>query len=381
MQAARPVAVVRRHDLDRLRVAACLLLFPFHTLEVFDQQPAYHIKSASQFVSLEFISRMIAAWHMPLFFLLAGMAAMFVLERQPSLAAFVGGRIRRLLTPLILGLVTIAPAIKYLELRGGRDMSHSGVELVPGWTPPPVFDFYVSFFSGLEVFSWSHLWFLVYLIVLTTSLAPVFAALHRLAPEVCPARALWLIWLPLPLLVAIEVVLRPVWGDLHNLSDDWANISIYVVMMIAGAAMIRWPVLEAQVERQWRIFAVIAVGGLALMLGAWDGVYAGIGRAMANWGVIGVLIGAQPLRWIASLPGEPYLVRSQLSVYVLHHLPLVALAYWLCDAPWPVALRFAAIMLGSIGITFAVYHVAIRPFVAPRRVTTAGAPAITGVRS
>ena len=83
LQAARDRLVVRRPDLDRLRVAACLLLFPFHTIEVFDLQPAYHIKSATQLVSLECVSRMINAWHMPLFFLLAGMAAMHSIERQP----------------------------------------------------------------------------------------------------------------------------------------------------------------------------------------------------------------------------------------------------------------------------------------------------------
>lgn len=379
MQAAKPATVVRRPDLDRLRVAACLLLFPFHTIEVFDLQPAYHIKSATQLVSLEYASRMITAWHMPLFFLLAGMASMYALERQPSLAAFVGGRIRRLLPPLLLGLLTIAPAIKYFELRGGRDMSHSGVELVPGWTTPSIFEYYVSFLSGLEVFSWSHLWFLVYLVLLTVLLAPLLMGLRRLGSRVCETRAPWLIWLPLPLLIAAEVFLRPIWGDLHNLSEDWANITIYVILMIAGAAIVRWPLLEAQINRQWRVFAALGIGGMVLMLVAWDGLFAGMGRATANWGVIGALIGAHPLRWVKPMPGESYLVRSQLSVYVLHHLPLVALAYGLCDAPWPIAIRFAVIMFGSIVITFAVYHVAVRPFLTPRRVNTAGAPAIAGV--
>jgi glucans biosynthesis protein C len=379
LQAVPPAAVARRPDLDRLRVAACLLLFPFHTIEVFDVQPAYHIKSATQFAGLDYVSRMINAWHMPLFFLLAGMAAMYALQRQPSLLAFIGGRLRRLAPPLILGLLTIAPAIKYLELRGGRDMSHSGVELVPGWAAPPLSTFYLSFVSGLEVFSWSHLWFLVYLIILTTLLAPILFGLRRLPAHACEKRASWLIWLPLPLLIAIEVVLRPVWGDLHNLSGDWANLAIYSIMMVAGAAIIRWPVLESQLHRQWRVFALMAVGGLVLMLGAWDGPCAGIGRATADWGVLGVLIGAQPLRWMKPLPGESYLVRSQFSVYVLHHLPLVALAYVLCDVPWPAGVRFTAILAGSIAITFAVYHMAVRPFVAPRRSTVPRSPALAVV--
>ena len=239
LQPASGAHVARRPDLDRLRVAACLLLFPFHTIEVFDVQPAYHIKSATQFIALDYVSRMISAWHMPLFFLLAGMAAMYSIGRGPSLRGFLSGRLSRLMPPLVLGLLTIAPAIKYLELLGGRDMSHSGVELVPGWTAPPLAAFYLSFLSGLEVFSWSHLWFLVYLIILTGLLTPVFFALRGMSLDVSDRVSALLIWLPLPVLLGVEAILRPIWGDLHNLTEDWANVAIYVSMMLAGGALIR----------------------------------------------------------------------------------------------------------------------------------------------
>jgi hypothetical protein len=108
----------RRPDLDRLRVAACLLLFAFHTIEVFDVQPAYHIKSATPLAGLDYVSRTINAWHMPLFFLLAGMAAMYSIMRQPSWLVFVVGRIRRLMPPLILGLLTIARRTGHEPFRG-----------------------------------------------------------------------------------------------------------------------------------------------------------------------------------------------------------------------------------------------------------------------
>jgi glucans biosynthesis protein C len=189
-----------------------------------------------------------------------------------------------------------------------------------------------------------------------------------------------LIWLPLLLVLAVEVILRPVWGDLHNLSGDWANLAIYSIMLVTGAAIVRWPVLEAQMVRQWPVFSAIAVGGIGLMLGAWDGLYAGIGRGMADWGVIGVLIGAQPMRRFGPLPGEAYLVRSQFSIYVLHHLPLVALAFLLCDMSWPIGVRFAAVMFGSIGATFAFYHLAVRPFIVGRDLIARDCPDIAGVR-
>jgi glucans biosynthesis protein C len=355
--AAAPLA--RRHDLDRLRIAACLLLFPFHTLQVFDLHAAYHIKSATQLMGLELISRSINAWHMPLFFVLSGMATMYAL-RSLSPRAFLVDRLRRLLPMLILGLLTIAPIIKYFERLGGRDMTYEGVEIIPNWLAPSFPTFWLQFFSDIDVFSWSHLWYLAYLLVFTVALLPAFVWLQTKA-RLNERDARWLIWLPLPPIIAIELGLRPIWGDIHSFIFDWANIPIFMLLLLAGAALVRFPELEQQLKRQWRSFGLLGALGIAVMLSSDHTQLVGIGRACANFGTIGALIGGAPLLLARAWPGERYLAKAQLPIYVLHHLPLVVLAYYVRDVPWPVAARMAVIMGGAIIVTFAFYHVAVRP--------------------
>jgi glucans biosynthesis protein C len=355
----------RRLDLDRLRIAACLLLFPFHTGQVFDQHQAYHIKSTTQLLSLEYLDRTINAWHMPLFFLLAGMSAIFAIKRNTG-PSFVWDRFRRLLPTLLVALLTIAPAIKYLERLGGRDMTIDGVELVT-WQPQPPLEFYISFMTDIDVFTWTHLWFLAYLLALTALTTPLLLALRR-APDACPLPVERLVWLPVIILVAIELALRPLCGDLHNLITDWANIAVYTTVFITGAAMARWPTLEAEATHQFRAFVGLAVAGVIIMLWAWQGPLANVGRAMADWGTLAAMLGSR--RWLSRPAGavQAYLAQAQLPVYVLHHLPLVALAFLLRDAPLPLVIRFGAIMGGAVVITFTVYHLLIRPLQTQRTV-------------
>jgi glucans biosynthesis protein C len=357
--AASATSPARRPELDRLRIAACLLLFPFHTLQVFDLHQAYHIKSATQLWGLEVISRTINAWHMPLFFALSGMAIMYALRSRSPLALLVN-RCARLLVPLILGLLTIAPLIKYIERLGGRDMTYEGVEIIPNWIAPPFDEFWLNFWSDIDVFSWSHLWYLAYLLLFTGGLLPVLSWLRQCAP-VRADMARILVWLPLPVFALVELLLRSTWGDSHNFIFDWANISIYIALFLGGAMLVQSPDIEIQLRRQWLWFAGLGFAGATLMITADTGALADIGRASANWGGVAALIGGAGVLFQREWPGEAYLAKAQLPIYVLHHAPLVVLAYTVRDLPWPIAVRMPVIMGGAVLISFAFYHVLVRP--------------------
>ena len=64
----------RRRDIDWLRIAAVLLLIPFHTARVFNWEEDFYIKNVpTGVVSQRFID-FVGPWHMSLLFLLAGAA-------------------------------------------------------------------------------------------------------------------------------------------------------------------------------------------------------------------------------------------------------------------------------------------------------------------
>ena len=88
--------VSRRYDIDNLRNIAVLLLILFHTARLFDAEP-WHMKDANIYVAAEVLIDVMNQWHMPLFFLLSGMSALFAFRRRSAgeYAASVSARIRR----------------------------------------------------------------------------------------------------------------------------------------------------------------------------------------------------------------------------------------------------------------------------------------------
>jgi len=155
----------RRPELDLLRITACLIQFPFHTGMVFSHDPLYHIKNAVQLGAFDVITIFLHIWRMPLFFFIAGWAAVTALGSR-TVRAFLGERTMRLGLPFVAGIILIAPPIKYLERLSGRNIKASGIE-----APVPPIDidygtFLYRFFTRINWFSWSHLWFLFYLLLL-----------------------------------------------------------------------------------------------------------------------------------------------------------------------------------------------------------------------
>src|SRR5262245_54641229 len=120
----------RRPDIDWLRVVATYLLFVFHVGKVFDPAPFYHIRNADLSFTMLVVCGFVSLWHMPLFFLLAGWSAASSLDTRGS-RGFVAERLRRLGIPLLAGCVLLAPAIKYVELRSGLDLNHTGLRVAP----------------------------------------------------------------------------------------------------------------------------------------------------------------------------------------------------------------------------------------------------------
>ncbi len=103
----------RRTDLDVLRVVAMLLGIVFHSFMSFMPGP-WPVQDSRQ-NDLFFIP--VAAIHMfrmPLFFLLSGFFAMFILRKQ-GLRGMLRHRARRILLPLLLALITIVPVSNLLR--------------------------------------------------------------------------------------------------------------------------------------------------------------------------------------------------------------------------------------------------------------------------
>ncbi|RPJ54775.1 MAG: acyltransferase, partial [Acidobacteria bacterium] len=197
----------RRHDLDWLRVLAILMLQVFHTGMAFNSW-GWHIKNPETLPWLDLPMSFLHQWRMPLLFFISGVGTTFAL-RSRKLSGFVKERHRRLLWPLVFGMLVVIPPQVYCE------RLFQGVNYASFW------DFYRTVFHGTSYpqgnTSWHHLWFVAYLFVFSILTVPVLAAFAtrrgRIVLEACrtwlaQGARIYLLILPLSL---IQVGLRPYW--------------------------------------------------------------------------------------------------------------------------------------------------------------------------
>jgi peptidoglycan/LPS O-acetylase OafA/YrhL len=346
----------RRPDVDWLRAGAVYLLLAYHSAKVFDSTPFYHLKNDRQVDALNAFTGAVHQCHMPLLFVLAGWSMAHSLERRGR-RGVLGERRERLLVPLAFGCLTIAPVIGYVQHRHGPGGDESFLKFLP------------SFYTQLEHFSWSHLWFLAYLIVFSVLYLPLFEALRRRRPiERVPARALYLAIVPF---AAVQVTLRGRWPGYQNLYDDWANFSYYSLFFIAGFLLVRHPAVERAVHSERRRCALVGAAALLGMLALTrDGLpeaevsvqWIAFGALSATAGVclVAALLGYGARHLRREGPALEYARDSAMPVYFLHQPAVVLVAAAVVPTSLPVAVKLAAVLGGGTVATLAAYGLVVR---------------------
>jgi uncharacterized protein (DUF2147 family)/fucose 4-O-acetylase-like acetyltransferase len=372
----------RREDIDALRIGATYLLFVFHTAMIFNPAPFYHVRNDElSFVMLIFCG-FVSLWHMPLFFLLAGWATHASLRRRGR-AGYVRERVSKLFIPLIAGIILFGPPIKYLELRSGLDLSHTGLRVAPalqesfrvvipnGLGAAPPFDetflqFLPTFFTRLDRFTWSHLWFVAYLFTFSLVFVPFLPWLARRTTRLATTRA-WVVYLPIVPLALIQLTLRERWPGIQNLYNDWANVAYYSVYFLAGFVAGAAPRLEQAAHAESRRALIIALTTTIVLLLAVLKVFTATwvvlgGSAVAGWCLNIAILGlGERLRraWGDALP---YLRDSAFPVYILHQAAIVVPGYFLIQLPLGIPAKFLLVLLVALLSALALYHFVVRPW-------------------
>src|SRR6266540_2974890 len=176
----RPEQVpARRGELDLLRALVVVGLVFFHTAVLFGAGD-FPMKAATESPVATVFIAFGATWGMPLLFVVSGMGIWYSL-RSRGVGAFARERVRRLLIPLLTGLVALVPLQVYLGSRRAGDTSSYAAFYARFWDVRPSlnFPFVVGAAPGTGVFEVGHLWFLVCLLAFSLVLLPGFAWLRR----------------------------------------------------------------------------------------------------------------------------------------------------------------------------------------------------------
>jgi glucan biosynthesis protein C len=367
-----PHGSVRLHYLDALRVLAVFMVFLYHSSMPFTLGQPDIANAETSLVATMFFGAFLAPWGMPFFFLLAGAATWFALQRRTA-RQFAGERFRRLLVPFLVGCALFTPLQTYIawifRLRvgtyEGSYLQFFFVERFNGWNP--------------TIFDWLgyHLWFLGYLFTLSLLLLPLLEWLkgeagRRIVSRLARLCEHWggILVFILPLLL-IQLGLRPFFPDERN----WADFFYYLVFFLAGYLFYaderflrairrdRWLVLAVGIVALLGLMATVALGEAETLFSTPSnpGFFPFWACAVVDawcWSVVMLYVGMRFLdfsnRWTR------YGQEAILPFYVLHQPVIFAVAFYVVQWPASVTVKMLTVVLASFIITIGIYELLVR---------------------
>ena len=151
----------RLYELDWLRIIAILILVYFHTGMFFTTWD-WHIKNNVTTRSLDYVMVWLHQWRMALLLVISGAGTFYALGFRKA-GTYMSERFKRLIIPLIFGMLVVVPPQIYLE----KIKNYASY-----------LDFYPTIFEMVPSpegnTSWHHLWFILYLFLFSVVLLPAF---------------------------------------------------------------------------------------------------------------------------------------------------------------------------------------------------------------
>ena len=241
---------VRLHYVDWLRVIAFAILIVYHSSVAFFPGFDWLVQSSQKSLLLLQIMDFPRAWRLALLFFVSGMGTWFA-YRSVSASGFLRERTTRLLIPLLFAMCVIVVPQVWVERAMNEGYQGS---LLAFW-----FERY--FTEGKYPdgnFTWAHMWFVGYLLVMSFVCYPVFALLDR--PFMRPvtswfertARSDWIYMLFL-LPLALNLALTPFFPRQTNaLYNDGAWFAVWASWFGLGFLVARHhaAVIDAIVARR-----------------------------------------------------------------------------------------------------------------------------------
>ena len=368
-----------------LAARAGLQRFFFYHCARFFNSADWHVKNAQTSALVDIFTGIFDLWGMPLLFAISGASIFFAL-RPGGRRRFLRDRVMRLLVPLALGILVLAPPQVYLE------------RLTHGNFQGSFFEFLPLYFNGtLDHLAWTgvHLWYLEYLFLFTLVLMPLFIWLKRPSGRTCsrasagspcgPARsssgrcrcgltASW--WIH-----------SACWGP-NCLKRSFA--CLFLPFPVVGYLVFADAGIQQAFIRQRR-------GGAHPGAGAYTGHTGSVARARGMGWVLSVpafvlvMVVAGLLTWSyilacfgygmrylnANRPLLAYANEAVLPFYILHQPVILLIGYFVIQLALPIGVKYLIIGPLAFGVTLGLYEYGVRranllgPFSASRPGQTA----------
>ncbi len=346
----------RIHSMDALRASTMLLLVPVHASMVI----ALNGDGGVWATGLYWV---VHVFRMPLFFAMSGFFLALLLKRK-GLRETARNRTVRIVVPLAVGLVTLAPATIFAA-------QQVGAVLAPGEGPPTGTPF------ELEP---SFLWFLWYLLIVDAAAVALYLWAPRLLDR-AGERFRSLIAHPVPgiLLLAIPTTLA-LWPERHWTAVPSVDtfvpqpqvLAYYALFFGLGATLCVHRGLVAAAGRSawaWAACALAATVPAALLFTFHNSPHASrplvhgaalLVYAVATWTSLIALVGLAHRYIVRPRPALRYMADASYWIYLSHMPAVVLLAALLGATALGTAPRFALVTAGALAFSMLTYPLLVR---------------------
>ena len=358
--------IQRRYDLDWLRVIAFTGVFFYHCSRFFNTA-GWHIKNAETSPIIDIFTGIFDLFGMPLIFAISGASIYFAFHPQGAFR-FLRDRVLRLLVPLVLGILLLAPPQVYLDRLTHGQFSGTFLEFLPAYFQP-------------ANFAWTgvHLWYLEYLFIFTLALTPLFIWLKRPSGEsmikmvsrFSQRTGAILLWAVPTALIAILAdpfgLMKP------QLSEAMLRLIMYPASLVFGYLIYADGGIQLAIIRQRRLSLALSIAGTLISLL--------IQLALTEWGwkiswpsYVLVMSLASLLIWsylltafgygmrylTANKPALGYANEAVLPFYILHQPIILIIGYFITPLAVPILAKYLIIALLALLITLGFFELCVR---------------------
>ena len=324
----------RKHYLDNLKALALLLLVPWHLFVHAYRYYAFVFERMGAFLPAAIYNGLIEPWWREFMFVLAGIALCHSFARR-DLKEILKERTQKLLVPLVFTLLIFLPAIPYLVSKSPQ---------------------------GYGVYSFEHLWFILFLYPMTLLFSPLAAHLKRRgkkrAEGKIPMKASFAGKIPWPLLYAFALI-PLLAARAVPLPDDpsvaYNGLVKYTVYFLLGYFLLADEGVMGKLEK-YR-FAALGMFVAAMLL-----VYVGpVSRAaphMSGWFASLAFLGLARRHWNSG-GGKilRYLSKSSFAVYLFHNTYIAIFLFLFTKFIRSPYLLLSLALLCTFALTFLTYEI------------------------
>lgn len=356
----------RRYDIDWIRVIVFDILIFWHIALFFvswDSLVTWDlpIKNNAQVSWLSMPMLFIRQWRLPILFVVSGIGSRFALSSKSGIR-YTKERFIRLFIPLLAGVFLIIPPQVYVEHLSQGTVNVSYLEYFP------------TTFNGIYPegnFSWHHLWFLPYLLIMSIMALPLFLYLRKpgnrtisLISRLIEKSPLYLYLFVIPL-IFIELTLASKYPLTMALKDDWYAFSFYFICFVAGYTMASLGSVVWNAFTKIRYVSLLT-GVLTSALLLWmisrgeNPVWIQILKPVSTWSWIITIFAYGSIYLNKNSKILSYRNNAVYPFYILHQTIIIILGYLLMDRHFHYGVKMIIMVIGTYGISFVLYEFIIR---------------------